>query len=72
MFVVLSGRATIDIEGEPSIEVGPGDVVRAGPGCTHHVARARGRCARCSTCTRAEVERLSRPEPFTDPVTDRR
>lgn len=27
MFVVVSGRATIDIEGEPSIQVGPGDVV---------------------------------------------
>jgi uncharacterized cupin superfamily protein len=32
LFVVLSGRATIEIEGGPTLEVGPGDaaVLRAG------------------------------------------
>ncbi|GJF28222.1 hypothetical protein KNE206_09220 [Kitasatospora sp. NE20-6] len=32
MFVVLSGRATIEVEGGPTLEVGPGDaaVLRAG------------------------------------------
>jgi len=26
LFIVLSGRATIEVEGEPTIEVGPGDL----------------------------------------------
>ncbi|MFI6447922.1 cupin domain-containing protein [Kitasatospora sp. NPDC050543] len=32
LFVVVSGRATIDVEGGPTLEVGPGDcgVLRAG------------------------------------------
>lgn len=32
VFVVLSGRATIEIEGEPTLEVGPGDVVELAAG----------------------------------------
>ena len=39
MFVVISGRATIEIEGEPALEVGPGDVVLLDEGArsTWHV-----------------------------------
>jgi uncharacterized cupin superfamily protein len=32
VFVVLSGRATIEIEGGPALEVGPGDVGSYPPG----------------------------------------
>jgi hypothetical protein len=32
MFVVLSGRATIEVEGGPTIEVGPGDLCVLEPG----------------------------------------
>lgn len=39
IFVVLAGRARIDIEGEGALSVGPGDVVRltAGARTTWHV-----------------------------------
>jgi uncharacterized cupin superfamily protein len=39
LFVVVAGRATIEVEGGPTIEVGPGDVCVLGPGArtTWHV-----------------------------------
>ena len=32
VFVIISGRATIAVEGEPSVEIGPGDVVTLAEG----------------------------------------
>jgi uncharacterized cupin superfamily protein len=32
VFVVLAGRATIEVEGEPTLEVGPGDIVELAAG----------------------------------------
>ena len=32
VFVVISGRATITVEGQPSVEIGPGDVVTLAEG----------------------------------------
>ena len=41
VFVVLSGRATVQVEDGPTLEVGPGDVEPPAGGCADHLDGAR-------------------------------
>ncbi len=60
VFVVLSGSATVEIEGGPTLRVGPGDmaVLREGDRTT---GRSTRRCARCTPSTSEAVSHEAQP-----------
>ncbi len=54
LFVVLSGRATIEVQDGPTLEVGPGD---AGGFCAPATARSGACTRRCARCSRSRTRR---------------